>query len=195
MRAVLEPRGLTVREAETGPACLAAVAEATDADAIDLILLDIAMPGMSGWDVAAALRARGHGGPIVMMSANVHELGPLRGDSPPHDAILTKPFDLRNVLDRTGALLRLDWTETGAGPRPAAETDGPPMADRPAAAHVGDLLRLGRIGHIRGIEAKLAAMEQDDTVPPDFVAQMRGLIAGFDLRRYLTVLKELAGDE
>ena len=194
MRAILEPRGLTVREAETGSACLAAVAEMNGPESIDLILLDIAMPGMSGWDAAAALRARGYTGPIVMMSANVHELGPLRGDSPPHDAILTKPFDLRDVLDRTGALLRLDWTET-PGMSPHAKPEDQRATARPGADHVGELLRLGRIGHIRGIEAKLAAMEQDEAVPPAFVLQMRGLIAGYDLRRYLTVLKELAGDD
>jgi signal transduction histidine kinase/purine-cytosine permease-like protein len=192
MRAILEPRGLTVREAETGPACLAAVTEASGSGGIDLVFLDIAMPGMSGWDVAASLRARGYAGPIAMMSANVHELGPIRGDRPPHDTILTKPFDLRDVLDRTGALLRLDWTE--AAPAEAAAGD-PPRSGRPGAGDVGELLRLGRIGHIRGIEAKLAAMEQDAAVPPAFVAQMRGLIAGYDLRRYLTVLRELADDE
>ncbi len=195
MRAILEPRGLSVREAETGAACLATVTEASASGGIDLVFLDIAMPGMSGWDVAASLRARGYAGPIAMMSANVHELGPMRGDSPPHDTILTKPFDLRDVLDRTGALLRLDWTETvAASPAEAAGGD-PPGPGRPGAGDVGELLRLGRIGHIRGIEAKLTAMEQDAAVPPAFVAQMRGLIAGYDLRRYLTVLRELAGDD
>lgn len=198
MRAVLEPLGLTVREAETGAACLAAVAEA-GSDGIDLVFLDIAMPGMSGWDVAAALRARGHSKPIAMMSANVHELGPLRGDSPPHDAIIAKPFDLRDVLERTGALLRLDWAESAAAAPPASAPEIPPAeasaADRPQAAAVRELLRLGRIGHIRGIEAKLAMMERDEAAPQAFVAQMRGLVAGYDLRRYLAVLKELAGDD
>jgi signal transduction histidine kinase len=195
MRAILEPRGLTVREAATGPACLAAVAETTGPDGIDLIFLDIAMPGLSGWDVAATLRAQGYAGPIAMMSANVHELGPLRGDSPPHDAILTKPFDLRDVLDRTGALLRLDWTEAPGLSPPAAEPGDRPASGRPSADQIGELLRLGRIGHIRGIEAKLAAMEHTAGVPQAFVVQMRGLIAGYDLRRYLTVLQELAGDD
>ncbi len=191
MRAILEPLGLTVREAEAGAACLALMRDEALAQSVDLIFLDIAMPGLSGWDVAASLRSGGYGGPIVMMSANVHEISPLRGDSPPHDAILAKPFDLRDVLDRTGALLRLDRAEAPTV-KPAEE---PGAIVHPGAEHVGELLRLGRIGHIRGIEAKLSMMERDDAVPRAFVTQMRGLIASYDLRRYLTVLKELAGDE
>ncbi|GJD80838.1 hybrid sensor histidine kinase/response regulator [Methylobacterium gregans] len=192
MRAILEPLGLAVREAGTGADCLAAVAAG---DGIDLIVLDIAMPGLSGWDVAATLRARGHDGPIAMMSANVHELGPARGGSPPHDAILAKPFALRDVLDRVGALLRLDWPDAAAAPLPAVPAHDPDSAARPGAAPIAELLRLGRIGHIRGIEAKLAALEAEGATPPAFVARMRGLIAGYDLRGYLAVLKELAGDD
>jgi signal transduction histidine kinase/DNA-binding NarL/FixJ family response regulator len=189
MRAILEPLGLCVLEAGSGPDCLAAVA----AGGIDLVLLDIAMPGMSGWEAAAALRAAGHGGPIAMMSANVHEISPVRGDDAPHDAIFAKPFDLRDVRDRVAKLLHLEWTESPAPALRAPVTDAGD-ARQPAPEHVGELLRLGRIGHIRAIEAKLAQMEDDASAPPAFVARMRGLVAGYDLRRYLSVLQELARD-
>lgn len=183
MRAILEPHGIAVLEAGSGPDCLAAVA----AGGIDLILLDIAMPGMSGWAVAAALRAAGHAGPIAMMSANVHEISPVRGGDAPHDAIFAKPFDLRDVMERVGKLLRLEWTGPAAfTPDPVA----PP--ETPGAEQVGELLRLGRIGHIRAIEATLNRMEAEATAPPAFVAQMRGLVEGYDLRRYLSVLQGLA---
>jgi len=187
MRAILEPIGLSVREAESGPACLAAVA----AGGADLILLDIAMPGMSGWAVAARLRAQGHTGPIAMMSANVNEISPVRGADTPHDAIFTKPFDLREVRERVGRLLRIEWTDTVSDP-PAVPQGGATVP--PGRRHVGELLRLGRIGHIRGIEAKLAQLEGEEDVSPAFVAEMRGLVADYDLRRYLSVLQGLARD-
>ncbi|MEL6062863.1 hybrid sensor histidine kinase/response regulator [Methylobacterium sp. DCY52] len=182
MRAILEPHGIAVLEAGSGPDCLAAVA----AGGIDLILLDIAMPGMSGWAVAAALRAAGHAGPIAMMSANVHEISPVRGDDAPHDAIFAKPFDLRDVMERVGKLLRLEWTGAAALPPDPA---GP--LETPGQAQIGELLRLGRIGHIRAIEATLDRMELEASAPPAFVAQMRGLVEGYDLRRYLSVLQGL----
>jgi signal transduction histidine kinase len=187
MRAILEPHGISVIEAGSGPECLAAVARG----GIDLILLDIAMPGMSGWAAAATLRAEGHTGPIAMMSANVHEISPVRGDDAPHDAIFAKPFDLRDVLERIGKLLHLEWTDAAT---PPLREPAPPHAEigHPGPEHVDELLRLGRIGHIRAIEAKLAQMEGDATVPPAFVAQMRGLVEGYDLRRYLSVLQGLS---
>ena len=187
MRAILEPHGIFVIEAGSGPECLAAVARG----GIDLILLDIAMPGMSGWAAAATLRAEGHTGPIAMMSANVHEISPVRGDDAPHDAIFAKPFDLRDVLERIGKLLHLEWTDAAT---PSLREPAPALTDigHPGPEHVGELLRLGRIGHIRAIEAKLTQMEGDATVAPAFVAQMRGLVEGYDLRRYLSVLQGLA---
>ena len=126
-----------------------------------------------------------------MMSANVHEISPVRGDDAPHDAIFAKPFDLRDVMDRIGKLLDLEWT--GAGhPRTARAASASAAAEGPGREHIGELLRLGRIGHIRAIEAKLAQLEEDVSVPPAFVARMRGLVEGYDLRRYLSVLQDLA---
>ena len=62
------------------------------------------------------------------------------------------------------------------------------------AEHVAALLRLGRIGHVRGIEAKLTELETDATVPAAFIAQMRGLVTAYDMRRYVGVLEGLARD-
>ncbi|WP_163208716.1 response regulator transcription factor, partial [Citrobacter freundii] len=78
-----------------------------EAGAPDLVLLDIAMPGMSGWTVAGRLRDRAPSVRIAMMSANVHEISPATGADAPHDAIIAKPFDLRDFLDRVTRLLDL----------------------------------------------------------------------------------------
>jgi CheY-like chemotaxis protein len=194
MREILEPLGLVVREAESGPDCLA------KAEGIDLLLLDIAMPGMSGWTVAKTLREAGHTGPIAIMSANVHEISPVRGGDAPHDAIIAKPFDLRDLLARVTSLLGLEWTESAhlqhLAPAPEnVVASGPAAASAvPDREQIGELLRLGRIGHVRGIEAKLAQLEDEAAASPAFVAEMRGLIASYDLRRYLSVLQGLSRD-
>ena len=84
------------------------------------------------------------------------------------------------------------------------ELDAPVKSGRLAAAvspggrsrhHLDDLYRLGRIGHVRGIEAKLRELELEDPVNEDFAAHLRTLIAAFDLKRYTSVLEALRADD
>ncbi|MER2250275.1 hypothetical protein ABS772_10170, partial [Methylorubrum podarium] len=89
----------------------------------------------------------------------------------------------------------LPQTPPIARPDPlAAGKGGVASGETVPAEHIAALLRLGRIGHVRGIEAKLAELEGDAAVPAAFVAQLRGLVAAYDMRRYVGVLEGLARD-
>jgi hypothetical protein len=57
--------------------------------------------------------------------------------------------------------------------------------------HVRALYELGRIGHVRGIEAKLREIEAEHPANGPFAAHLRGFISNFDLKRYMTVLESL----
>ena len=57
--------------------------------------------------------------------------------------------------------------------------------------HIGALYELGRIGHVRGIEAKLREIEVEHPANGPFAAQLRGFIANFDLKRYMSVLETI----
>ncbi|HEX8417540.1 MAG TPA: ATP-binding protein [Methylobacterium sp.] len=185
MREILEPLGFTVLEAPDGPTCLALA----DGRRPDLFLLDIAMPGMSGWELAKSLREAGHSARIVMMSANVHEIGPARGGDAAHNDIIPKPFDLRHLLERVAANLDLAWNTSA--PEPDADAAAPPRPE-----HVAELARLGRIGHVRAIQAKLAEIEAaEGEAQAAFVVQMRGLVEAYDLRRFMSVLADHSAND
>ncbi len=93
VRQVLGDLGFDVVAAADGETALAMVR----AQRFDLALLDIAMPGWSGWDTASALRKLcGHHMRIVMLSANAHER---HGSGDPntdaaHDRFLVKPVEI-----------------------------------------------------------------------------------------------------
>ncbi|MBI2155193.1 MAG: response regulator transcription factor [Candidatus Rokubacteria bacterium] len=72
----------------------------------DLILLDIMMPEMSGWDVLRALRQRGLDVPVIMLSARGEEVDRVLGLELGADDYVTKPFSLRELLARVRAVLR-----------------------------------------------------------------------------------------
>jgi two-component system alkaline phosphatase synthesis response regulator PhoP len=75
-------------------------------EAPDLILLDVMMPGMSGFDVCRELRRRGIEAPIIMLTARGEEIDRVVGLEVGADDYLTKPFSLRELLARVRARLR-----------------------------------------------------------------------------------------
>ena len=90
-----------------------------------------------------------------MLSANIGDRS-LRPDGPElHDDALAKPFDLRQLLDKLQKHLDLTWTDDLSEREP--ETNGEPATGaivNPGRSHVQELISLGEIGYIHGIEAK-----------------------------------------
>ena len=75
-------------------------------DAPDLVLLDITMPAMSGWDVCRELRRRGVDVPVIMLTARGAEADRVLGLELGADDYVPKPFSLRELLARVRAVLR-----------------------------------------------------------------------------------------
>lgn len=70
----------------------------------DLIILDVMMPGMSGWEVCERVRAKSRV-PIIMLTAKGEEFDKLRGFRLGVDDYVTKPFSFAELVARVGALL------------------------------------------------------------------------------------------
>ncbi|MFT3964663.1 MAG: ATP-binding protein [Sphingobium sp.] len=110
MRDLLTPIGFDLSFAGDGQAAV----EAFRRRPPDLVVMDIAMPRMTGWEAARAIRAElgaigGMEVPILMVSANVHDFQRRRLPDDPHDDYLVKPYEVSVLLDRIGLLLELDW--------------------------------------------------------------------------------------
>lgn len=72
----------------------------------DLILLDVMLPGMSGFDVCKQARGKGISTPIIMLTAKGEEVDKVLGLEFGADDYITKPFSLRELLARVKAVLR-----------------------------------------------------------------------------------------
>nr|PZN87537.1 MAG: DNA-binding response regulator [Acidobacteriota bacterium] len=113
LRFNLEAEGHDVEVVETGEAALDVV-EARGSS-LDAIVLDVMLPGIDGFEVAATLRERGHFVPILMLTARGRAQDVLQGFAAGADDYLPKPFDLAILVARVHALLRRrQWHQAGA---------------------------------------------------------------------------------
>lgn len=81
----------------------------------DIILLDVMLPGMNGFDVCATLRKEGSAIPIIMLTAREEENDKVFGLESGADDYMTKPFSMKELLARVRANIRrrrLDATPT-----------------------------------------------------------------------------------
>ena len=104
LKTVLEVRGFEVEQAVGG---LEALALLTAADQFDLILLDVQMPQMDGWDTLAAIRDRyGEAGPrVVLCTVKGHPRDLVHGWKLGCDGYVWKPFDVTAIVDEVTAVI------------------------------------------------------------------------------------------
>ena len=102
MKAVLERAEYCVIPAVNGEDALSLL----DSNHVDLILLDIMMPGMDGYTLATELRAAGNTVPILMVTAKQLPADKRKGFLAGTDDYMTKPVDTEEMLLRIKALLR-----------------------------------------------------------------------------------------
>jgi DNA-binding response OmpR family regulator len=113
----LQSEGFVVLRAETGHAAL----ELARREPVQLILLDVRLPDISGFDVCRQLRADGRRQPILMLTARDEEVDKVLGLELGADDYVVKPYSLRELVSRIRALLRRAYGELAAT-GPGAET-------------------------------------------------------------------------
>jgi DNA-binding response OmpR family regulator len=107
----LAAEGFIVVVAGTGKRALEVVRGGKDASSPHLMLLDIRLPDMSGFDVCKALRDEGRALPILMVTARDEEVDKVLGLELGADDYIVKPFSLRELLSRVRAALRRAYGE------------------------------------------------------------------------------------
>ncbi len=102
LKTLLSAKGFdveTVYDGETG-------AEYAELGIYDLLILDVMMPGMDGYQVARSVRAKRCSVPILMLTAKSDVADRIEGLNAGADYYLTKPFDTRELMACVNALLR-----------------------------------------------------------------------------------------
>jgi two-component system KDP operon response regulator KdpE len=143
LRTSLGAQNYDIVEAADAQAALEILAHA----GVDVLVLDLGLPGMDGFDVIRQLRAAGSAIPIIVLSSRADEQGKVRALDMGADDYVTKPFGADELLARIRAALRHRLQQEGERP---VFTSGDLTVD---------LVR--RIVTVRGAEVKLTPREYD----------------------------------
>ena len=183
---MLAPLGFALREAASGTECIASIQEMRP----DAVLLDISMDDMDGWQAAGRIRQAGFEDlPIIMVSANAFENQPERLRAMRCQAFVAKPILESELINTLQEHLNLEWcfaqtSEIDVVPQAAVAHKNLPHAVRQ------DLLRLARLGHVRGLQTALDGIARADPSFEPVCAQLLALVTRFDLDSLQSQLME-----
>ena len=107
----LQQEGFSLVVADTGKRALEIIQHET----VHLVLLDVRLPEVNGFDVLRRMRAEGHKQPVLMVTARDEESDKVLGLELGADDYIVKPFSLRELISRIRAALRRAYGEL-AGP-------------------------------------------------------------------------------
>jgi DNA-binding response OmpR family regulator len=151
LRFNLEQEGYEVDVVDNGESALQMLIGQEKRD-YSLVLLDVMLPGISGFDVVEEMRRTGQYVPTLILTARGHSEDVLRGFTAGADDYLVKPFDLQILIARIAGLLRRGQWIKAQNPAQPPEPDSFTFGEK--SVHF-DLLEL----HVRGEVFKLTLME------------------------------------
>lgn len=189
---LLEPLGFEVRTAASGHDCLDLLAAGLQPD---VVLLDLAMPGIDGWETLRRIRANpalgGMQPQVAIVSANAFDRGLDNGLGLPPEDFIVKPVRHTELLDWLERKLALEWVDTLRPPEPVAATVvAPAELVWPAAADCQALLDLVRLGFYRGIVNKLDAIAAAQPQCQAFTQSMGVLARQYQFEAMATQLQK-----
>ncbi|MGQ2979569.1 MAG: ATP-binding response regulator, partial [Polaromonas sp.] len=200
---VLEPLGFELRTAASGHDCLDLLAAGYRPE---VILMDLAMPGIDGWETLRRVRAleqaeqgpaagpsQGGGAPpggsalhevksvgahMAIVSANAFDKGLDNDVGVRLEDFILKPVRHSELLDWLERRLQLVWLEAPAQAPAVAASAAPPRI-YPPAAQLAALREVVNLGYFRGIMNTLDEIEKSQPQSAGFAAEMRGLARQF----------------
>lgn len=154
LRQWLEPLGFVVHTVDRGDEALAQLAALTPGapGAPDALCLDLAMPGIDGWETLRRMREQGWTDlPVVIVSANAFDRGLNNAVAHPASDFLVKPVRRDDLLVWLGQRLRLSWHTDTPTTSPVTTEAPAPTASQWSDADAEALHALLRLGYPRGV--------------------------------------------
>ncbi len=173
---IFQPIGFTVYEAQNARECLESLNNVTP----DMMIIDVNMPGDDGLQLAEKLRGIGYSHPILMLSADAIESHTTNETTiPVYDLYMTKPILNKNLIERVGELLKIDWRFESNIKKPSEQKKEIPLERlspfNSAPPELFALLNASKIGHKRGVLESIEALKKHSHLPTNELAKLAHL--------------------
>jgi signal transduction histidine kinase/CheY-like chemotaxis protein len=174
---LLEPLGFEVRTAASGHDALDVLAAGLQPD---VVLLDLAMPGIDGWETLRRIRANpalgGQQLQVAIVSANAFDRGLDNGLGLPPEDFIVKPVRHSELLDWLERRLELVWVDPHPGPAPHSPRGHNPAGAAPLPESACRALQeVARLGYYRGVLNQLQSLQKQYPQCAAFIAQQEAL--------------------
>jgi len=193
LRRMLESLGFDVVLAGDAREAIAAARERRP----DLIMMDLRMPGTSGFEAARIIRSTPglETVPLLAASASTADLEHAEADPGTFAACLRKPFQTSDLIDAIERSLHLQWRHVytdraAAAPSQTEQTQTRLVA--PAKDVLTTLLELARLGKLVRVEQMALELEREDALRP-FARRVYGLARRLDEEELIALLEEYLG--
>ncbi len=162
----------------------------------DVILLDLAMPNMDGFELMVHLQANPQtcSIPIIVSSASVFESNRQRSLEAGATAFLPKPLQIDELLNRLRSLLGVEWIYAESSPPKGEQITGSEWV-LPSQDVLQQLYHLAMMGDISAIEGMLRELIEENSQLAPFAAELSKLTANFQTGKIRKLLKSFVTTE
>ena len=151
---LLRPAGFMVMQAHSAEEALKLIAVVD----VDLFILDVNMPGMSGWALLSKLRRQHNSRPVIMLSADPYEAAGVNQMKDHFSAYLNKPIEFDRLISQIERLLDLSiHSEDESNVQTDAQDE---VIDEHSLTHLNDMRSYARVGYLKGLTDCVTQLEE-----------------------------------
>ncbi|MDA7746718.1 ATP-binding protein [Psychromonas sp.] len=181
---LLEPIGFNVLTAKDATQGFTLLKESH----IDLILMDVQMPGINGWEMVKSMREQKYLIPVLMVSANARDAEYNLQAEGYHNGYIAKPVNLDALLGKIAQLLNLQWQYKNTDSMQPAVINNRPVV---TTEQYDALIALAEIGYLSGFKDKFAEIESEYHFPEDSASQILEYVEVCNFPKIIEYLNEL----
>jgi signal transduction histidine kinase/DNA-binding NarL/FixJ family response regulator len=163
--------------------------EQLQANSIDLILMDVQMPDIDGWQMVKQIREQQQIMPVLMVSANARDEEYSLQAEGYHNGYIAKPVNLDALLGKVAQLLDLQWQYKNPDNKQLTQSE----SQKPAVTHeqYQALIALAEIGYLSGFKDKFSEIAVNYQYPEESASQILEYVEVCNFPKIIEYLSEL----